>query len=278
MRYFNRKVAWTPHGITYEADEKHTKLVLAELGMSDGHPVSTPGVHDKISADDEGQLSLAYQGKLRRVIAILNYLRPGLAYALKECAREMAAPSVGTERKVKRVARFLRRRGREVLHFDWQHAPEPLLAQSDSDWAGCQKSRRSKSGGAIYYGSHLLTHWSKTQTKATLSPGEAELGAQVKASTELLGLRNLAAKLGSRLKLAAETDSAATRGMVHRIGTGRLKHVEAGLAWIQGRTARGDIRCNKINRDTNIAGLLTQHCAERDLTKHLRQVGISLLP
>ena len=44
VRYLNRVVQWTQHGIVYEPDLRHVQTVLKETGMSQSAPVNTPGV------------------------------------------------------------------------------------------------------------------------------------------------------------------------------------------------------------------------------------------
>ena len=61
-----------------------------------------------------------------------------------------------------------------VYEYRWQ-GQEDLTVYVDTDWAGCFKTRRSISGGAIMRGTHLLKHWSTTQQTVALSSGEAEL-------------------------------------------------------------------------------------------------------
>ena len=48
---------------------------------------------------------------------------------------------------------------------------------TDSDFAGCQRTRKSTSGGVICIGSHFLKGWSSTQQSVTRSSAEAELVA-----------------------------------------------------------------------------------------------------
>ena len=61
----------------------------------------------------------------------------------------------------------------------------------DSDWAGCRKTRKSTSGGAIMGGGHFIKGWSRTQNHIPLSSAEAELIALVKWSAELMGVRSM---------------------------------------------------------------------------------------
>ena len=74
-----------------------------------------------------------------------------------------------------------------------QDEVDTLDIYTDSDWAGCRRSRKSSSGGAIMRGTHCLKTWSKTQALIAKSSGEAELYAVVKGAAEALGMVTLVA-------------------------------------------------------------------------------------
>ena len=63
---------------------------------------------------------------------------------------------------------------------------------TDSDWAGCSKTRRSTSGGVIKIGSHVVKTWSRTQKAVALSSGEAEVIALVMGVSEAIGVQRMA--------------------------------------------------------------------------------------
>ena len=67
---------------------------------------------------------------------------------------------------------------------------------TDSDWAGCRKSRKSTSGDAIMIGQHCLKTWSQTQAIIAKSSAEAELYGVVRGATESLGMNTLIKDLG----------------------------------------------------------------------------------
>ena len=114
--------------------------------------------------------------------------RPDIQFATKELCRGMANPTVGDKRKLKRLARYLIEMPRIVSKFAFQEEPHELTGFSDSDWAGCKKTAKSTSGGAIMSGSHCIKTWSTTQKHITFSSGEAELVPCVKMCTELFGV------------------------------------------------------------------------------------------
>ena len=83
--------------------------------------------------------------------------------------------------------------------------------------------------------------------------------ALVKASTETLGLMRLSAEMGLSQSGTLLTDSSAAKGTVHRVGSGRLKHVATNNLWVQEKAARGELVYKKVNRNSNYADLLTHH-------------------
>ena len=91
--------------------------------------------------------------------------------------------------------------------------PESLSVLTDSDWAGCRRTRRSTSGFAIFLGQHLLAFGSTTQKNIALSSGEAELSAQVCGVSEALGIANLLHEWKMTIKVKSFCDSSAARGI-----------------------------------------------------------------
>ena len=92
--------------------------------------------------------------------ARLNYMaqdNPLLQYPAKEVCRSMAGPSVADFGKVKRLVRFLKGVGPVKFNYEMQEESEAkqILVYVDSDWAGCQRTRRS-TGGVMKVGRHVV--------------------------------------------------------------------------------------------------------------------------
>ena len=159
------------------------------------------------------------------------------------------------------------------MKFEWQNRPLELSGFSDSDWAGCIVTRKSTSGGCIVHGKHILIHYSSTQKTIALSSAEAELNGLIKMGQELLGLYFMfeSAQSTSPL-LKIYTDASAANGIVHRLGSGKVKHLSTRQLWLQQHTASGLIKCTKIPRDDNIADSLAHHWTISNLT-HVPEWG-----
>ena len=100
----------------------------------------------------------------------------------------MSKPNNAGWQKFKRLGRYLVGRPRLVICYDWQKPLEHITANSDSDWAGDKRNRKSTSGGIVRIGTHYIKSWSKNQSVIALSSAEAELYAIIKTASETLGL------------------------------------------------------------------------------------------
>ena len=125
-----------------------------------------------------GDLNPAEATGFRALSARANYLaqdRADLVFSAKALCREFAVPNAASFGKLKRVVRYLVGLPRLVYRYAWQNEQSHLDVYTDSDFAGCQTSRRSTSAGVVMLGSHCLQHWSYTQTTLSLSTAESEL-------------------------------------------------------------------------------------------------------
>ena len=108
-------------------------------------------------------------------------------------------------------------------------------------------------------GQHLLLHWSRTQATVALSSGEAELNSALKGASEGLGMQTMLRELGEDVQLTLVGDSTASRGILLREGTGKIKHLSVKQLWLQERVAGSDLDVQQIPRRFNVADSLTHH-------------------
>ena len=199
--------------------------------------------------------------------------RLDIQYAVQELCRGMASPTVGDRRALKRLARYLAGAPRLVSKSDTQYRPGEVFGHSGSDWAGCKKTSRSTSGGAIVIGRHCLKTWSTTQKSITLSSGEAELVAAVKMSCELIGICQLASDWGIELSAKVWIDSSAALGVVGRKGNGKLRHVRVGMLWIQEKVEEGELEVRKVLGEDNPADLMTKYLTRKVMDHHMGNIS-----
>ena len=211
----------------------------------------------KVEGDEtEEKLDAAGSKLYRSVAARLNYLspdRPDISYAVKEAARNMSAPTEADLRRLRKIGKYLLGRPRLVSKFAYQEMPSKVTTFTDSDWAGCARSAKSTSGGAVCMGEHVIKTYCKQQKVIALSSAEAELYAMVAASAETLALAAYARDLGLVLECELYCDSAAALGIAQRAGIGKVRHLRTQGLWVQEVRVSGRIVYKKVLGEKNPA-------------------------
>lgn len=281
QRILNRVIRVGEKGWEYEPDQRHADLIVRALDLQSAKGVKTPYEEEKEWRREEEEEELTDQEarEFRRVAARANYLaldRPDIQYAAKEVCRGMARPRKRDRRRLKRLARYLIDHPRAVLEYNWQPELDTLEGFSDADWAGCGRTCRSTSGGAVMLGDHCLKTWSSTQKSIALSSGESELIAAVKMSVEIIGMIQMLRDWGLALEGKVLTDSSAALAVVRRRGNGRLRHVKVGVMWIQQKETSGEIAYDKVHGEKNPSDLMTKGLGTKLLEAHMRRLGLQV--
>ena len=279
LRILNRVARRTADGYEWEADQRHAELRIASADLNqDSRPLSNPGrkLTSKECDQEPEPLSAQAASEFRARAARANFLasdRPDIAFAVKELCRGMSTPAAHDAEALKRLSRYLLGRPRLILHFGWQEEPAVLDVFTDSDWAGCVKTRKSTSGGALMRGHHTLKTWCGTQATIALSSAEAELIAAVRGAAEGLAVQSLMRDFGRKCGLRIHLDSSAAIGICKRTGVGKIRHLDTRLLWMQELVRERSVEVAKIPGVENPADLMTKHLAADDISAHLVRLG-----
>ena len=124
-------------------------------------------------------------------------------------------------------------------------------------------------------GTHCIKFWSKTRASIVTSTAEAELVALVKGVSEAKGVANLMKDITGEDpgRVGAYTDASAAIGMVQRQGTGKVRHIEVGMLWIQQNQKDGEVRVEKVDGKVNPADMFTKHVPAEVMWKHMYAIG-----
>ena len=269
-RVLRNGAAWEVPTVEYIAKVSKKKFVKARLGSK-----ATKKAERMETCGDEldDEAATLYRALSARLL-YLSMDRPEISFAAKELCRYFAHPTkVGVE-ALKRAARFLVGLPRLVWHFPFQEYTKDLRVYVDTDFGGCQTTRRSTSGGVALRGRHPVKHWSVTQPTIALSSGEAELGGICRGASLALGLQSLAKDLGIELNVHIYTDATAAIGICRRRGLGKIRHLHVSDLWVQDRLKRKDFTLTKVAGADNPADLLTKHVSRDIMKKHMDMIGI----
>ena len=263
----NRKLVWRDGLLTYEADPRIVETILKAMGLEDGSKtLDSPIVVEssREAAEEDEELSKDEATKFRSTAALANYLaldRPDLQVAVSVLCQKMASPTRKSWMKLKRVARYLKKY--PVLKYEYKEEERDdgrldLRVFSDSDWAGCKETRRSRSGGVALLAGCPVKSWSNRQATPAMSSGEAEYYAVVKAAAEALGVQALALDMGFETEVAIYLDANAAKAIASRSGVGKVRHMEVRYLWVQDAVARRRFTLKKIHGKTNPADVFTK--------------------
>lgn len=108
----------------------------------------------------------------------------------------MSAPDENDWMKLKRMGIYLLKNPRLIIRYQKQRMPEFVDGWNDTGFAGCQRTRKSTSGGMIIFGKHSIKSWSTTQDVIALSSGEAGYYGLVKGGCHSIGFRSMLQDMG----------------------------------------------------------------------------------
>jgi hypothetical protein len=280
----NRNLSWSENGLEYEADDKHVTAILDYFGLDEtSKGAEAPSIRETSTTilEHSEPLNAKMKTEFRGLAARANYLsldRMDIQHATKEACREMSAPTEKSLAKMKHLARYLLNFPRATIRFqDTVETNDQVIdVFSDSDWAGCLKTRRSTSGGAMMVAGGLVKTWSSTQATVAQSSGEAEYYALVRAASEALGLQSIMKDLGWQASIRLWVDSSAAKSIASRVGLGRVRHLEVKFLWLQQTVKDKRIGILKIRGDSNPADVLTKPKSHKDIHELLLKVGVDI--
>ena len=131
----------------------------------------------KANEEEEEKLEPSQATRYRAMTARMNYLgqdRSEIQFAVKELGKDMSNPTKKCWSKLKRLLRYLKGRPRYRMLYAYQSHPGRIAAWSDSEFAGCHKSRKSTSAGVLMLGGHVIKSWATNQAVIAVSSGKAE--------------------------------------------------------------------------------------------------------
>ena len=171
------------------------EILVSQMGLSnESKALSTPCVRS--TDEEDGKLDAEDRAYYRSWTMRASYLsqdRCELQFAVKELSRRMqaehqehASPQTSAipEGKSEMLGR-VQQTGRTAI----------VDVFSDSDWAGCAKTRRSTPSSYVMLGGHLLVASATTQNVVATSSGEAEFYALTKSASTALGAVAMAADM-----------------------------------------------------------------------------------
>ena len=233
------------------------------LGLKDSKSVPTPAVDQnrRKPEDKEFPLQTDQIPLYRTCTSILLYEghdTPEAQHAIRELTQDLREPSEMSMVRLKRVARYLYHHRDQGAWFPVDGKAEELAVRTDTDWAGDRVSRKSVTCVVYTVAGCTLSTSVTGQAIHAQSSGESEFYGNVTGVSGGLLLQHILAFLGMELPLTLYTDSAASRGVLNRLGVGKIRHLEVKTLWVQALVEKKRLRVKAIKGAVNSADIGTK--------------------
>ena len=266
---------FTPTGLFLNQEKYGTDLLQA-AGMLDCSPMPTPLPLqlDRVFSNPTYFRSLA--GKLQ----YLTLTRPDIQFAVNLVCQKMHEPTVSDFHLLKRILRYLKGSIQMGLYLE-SDSDSQLRAYCDSDWAGCQDTRRSTGGFCTFLGSNLISWSAKRQDSVTRSSTEAKYRTLSDTAAELEWISGMLKTLGINQRIVVEVycdNLSAVHLTANPVLHRKSKHFATHYHFAREKVADGSLVVKHISALHQLADVFTKSLPQQNYT-HLRsKLGVAYPP
>ena len=280
LQFLKRKYVRVEEGVAVFSNGRYLEALLKSLG-AELKARDAPADASFLEPDNSKELDFKAAREYREAVGRLLYLshtRPDVQFSVCILSSKMTSPTASSLRWLKRVVGYLAQTPEIgfMIHpigngktFDFEGYGKlcvpngAIIVESitDADWAGCRRTRRSRTSAQLYVGGSLVSSFVRSQRSVALSSGESEFVALVGGAAEAIYLADCIRFLvGGEYKVETRcrTDSAACKGISQRLGCGRVRHLQCGLLWVQQAVKDNVIAVSSIAGTSNPSDLGTK--------------------
>nr|GEZ56020.1 copia protein [Tanacetum cinerariifolium] len=185
--------------------------------------------------------------------------KPYIVHATCLCARYPAKPIEKHLKEVKRIFRYLRGTVNMGLWYTKDSGFE-LTGFSDADYAGCNDTFKSTSGGAQFLGEKLVSWSLKKQDCTVLSTAEVEYVSLSACCVQVLWMRTQLTDYGFHFnKIPIYCDSKLAIAIsCNPVQHSRTKHIAVRYHFIKEHVEKGTIELYFVKTDYQLADIFTK--------------------
>ncbi|GJZ99489.1 hypothetical protein Tco_0672040 [Tanacetum coccineum] len=214
----------------------------------------------------------------RGMIGSLMYLtssRPDLIYAVCLCAQYQVKPIEKHLHAVKRIFRYLK----GTIHMGLWHSKDigmSLTAYSDADHAGCQDTRRSRSGSAQFLGDKLVSWSYKKQKSTAISSMEAKYITLFECCVQTLWMRSQLSDYEFKFKkIHLYCDNKSVIALCcNNVQHLRAKHIDVRYHFIKEQVENGIVELYFVRTEYQLADIFTKPFPRERFNFLIKKLGM----
>ena len=201
-----------------------------------------------------------YRELVGSLLYVARTCRPDIAFAVSQAGRFADDAKQEHWKAAKRILRYLKGTPEKGLLFKRAEGCEKLVAFSDSDYAGCVDTRRSRTGYAIFLFGNLVDWKSRMQKVVALSTAEAELIALVEAAKETLYFKSVLQEMG--IHIGVPVINCDNQPCVNILKNGgnfqRAKHIQIRYHFLRKMIEKDELEVRHVRSTENTADIFTK--------------------
>ena len=247
--------------------KKYIDQIVFKYGFSEAAPVKTPLDKDiKLWRQDDyiahPKFRTEYQSKVGSLNFASNQTRPDIAFATGYVARYASNPNQTHMNAVDRIFAYLKNDPGKGIFYSGTHGLH-LKGFVDSDFAGCEDSRRSTTGWVFTLAGGPISWSSQRQRTVATSTMDAEYIAGAEAAKEAVWIRGFINDLRipgvhiDVVPLYIDNNSALklTRNPEFH---SRSKHIDVKHHFVREKVEQGVINTQRVDTTDNLADVFTK--------------------
>jgi len=247
--------------------KQYIDQIVTKYGLSQAAPAKTPLDKDNKLAKQENytahpKFRTEYQSKVGSLNFASNQTRPDTAFATGYVARYASNPNQTHMDAVDRIFAYLKNDPGKGIVYSGKYGFQ-LKGFVDSDFAGCEDSRRSTTGWVFTLAGGPVSWSAQRQRDTAISTAHAEYNAATEAAKEAVWIRNFINDLRipgvhvTSVPLYIDNNSALklTRNPEFH---SKSKHFDAKCHFIREKVEEGVINTQRVNTKDNLADVFTK--------------------
>lgn len=243
-------------------------------------PTPLPLQLDRVPHQEETFSNLTYFRSLAGKLQYLTLTRPDIQFAVNLVCQKMHDPSVSDFNLLKRVLRYLKGTMKMGLQIE-ADSDTRLRAYCDSDWAGCQDTRRSTGGFCTFLGSNLISWSAKRQDSVARSSTEAEYRTLSDTTAQVAWISLMLTSIGVSLTDPAEIycdNLSAVHLTVNPVLHKKSKHFATHYHFAREKVADGSLVVKHIPAAQQLADVFTKSLPQLSYFNLQFKLGVEYSP